>query len=424
MQQEPIVFKIAEEKLVSLAKEISKLNKRAEKIGCDPISFEVLSMELVPDPHVVAARTSRAGRALEQWEVELLPKVNQAEVQLNGTGPKVEGYRFLGTLDHNTVPGSVIVNTVPGETVPSQFYKVNPVCDHCEKIRRRSETFVLLNEDDGSYIQVGRSCLKDFFGHDLDQLVRFLTRIRTFVSSLEESDWEYGGSGQYQFHTLDVLSTTVAIIRTYGWLSRSAAMQRGDDSSPTSNDVLYALLPPRGSQALDNWREAMRLIKWDKEKDLAEAQAAIAWLKEQKADNEYMHNLKVLEDAEYIPYKMVGYWCSLIAAYQRAMDSLERMKRENRVSEHVGTVGERIEATVKCESVQYIDSAYGTVCIHRMIDDNGRTLIWFANSDAKMERGCKYVIRGRVKKHDEYKNWKQTQLTRVSVIREIEQETA
>jgi hypothetical protein len=55
-----------------------------------------------------------------------------------------------------------------------------------------------------------------------------------------------------------------------------------------------------------------------------------------------------------------------------------------------------------------------------MLDNDGRTLTWFANTNPEMNVGEKYRIKGTVKKHDEYNEWKQTILTRVKVLEKIE----
>ncbi len=418
----PEIHVISEWNMARLNQKIATLNRRADKIGCPHVEVKIHDTRLIPDPSCVIRFTEKRHRSPNAAELDALPKITVHDVEIVGEGPKIEGWKFVGTLDHYTIPGKVIVNTVPGESVPSDFFESDAICDHCEKIRNRVETFVLLEEATGEYKQVGRNCLRDFFGHDPQVVARFLSRIMKFVEGLGDEDegWGMGGGRQdYSYDSLRVLTNTIAVIRTFGWVPRSAS---DEDNCASSNHVLTIMLPAYGSQENEAKKKFVASIKFDAEKDLKEANEAIAWLKDQEGNNEYMHNLKLLEDQEAIPGKMFGYWCSLAAAFQRAQARLELAEREKktRLNEYFGEVGERYTGfQVKCIGISYTDSFYGTVCIHRMVDTDGRTMIWFANSDAKMEKGNEYIINARVKKQDEYKEWKQTYLTRVSVREEI-----
>ena len=203
-------------------------------------------------------------------------------------------------------------------------------------------------------------------------------------------------------------------------MARSSARE---DQAPTAGQVTYAINPPYSAKERPMWEQFRASILFDKEKDLAEAKAAVAWLKEQDGNNEYMHNLKLLEDESAVPGKMVGYWCSLVAAYQRAQERLEYAKQEEklRLNEHLGELGDRVEATITCTGVQTISGDYGPINIHRMRDSEGRTLVWFGNSGRKFEKGDTVRIRAGIKKHGEYKDWKQTILTRLFVIEILEE---
>lgn len=418
------IVQIVEANMPRLENEIAKLNRRADKIGCPPLEIVIHGTKLKKDPTILARLHEyygKSGRLIPPYELECVPLVKIHEVEIIGEGPKIEGYKFVGTLDHYTLPGQVLVNTVPGETVPPQFFEAPAICNHCNKIRSRVETFIVEKEDDGSYIQVGRNCLRDFFGHDPMSVARWLNRVMHFITSLEDDEWsESSGGGRYSsyYNAQTLLTTTVAMIRTLGWVAKSSCRE---DQSPTSSDVLYVLKPPYSSKERAAWEQFKASVLFEADKDKAEAEAAVDWLKEQEANNEYMHNLKLLENEDAVPGKMVGYWCSLIAAYQRAQDRLEHAKQEEklRLNEHLGEVGTRVEVRVTCTGVQSIASDFGVVNIHRMRDSDGRNLVWFANAGRKMEKGNDYQIRAGIKKHDEYKDWAQTILTRVFVIEEI-----
>jgi hypothetical protein len=108
---------------------------------------------------------------------------------------------------------------------------------------------------------------------------------------------------------------------------------------------------------------------------------------------------------------------------------------ENRESNWVGSVGEKLRIKVKVLSMTDIESFYGSVKLHRFIDENGNILVWFcsgmplqkkcaAMEDAgyndprvNVEPGDELEIIGNVKAHDTYKEKKQTSLTRVKRVK-------
>lgn len=415
----PEIHKIAECNMERLNKAIAKLNRRADKIGVPQVSVVIHATNDIPDPEIV--RKIKEGRITP---TEDIPTIRIHDVEIVGEGPKIEGWKFVGTLDHYTIPGKVIVNTVPGEAVPAQYFTIEATCDHCEKIRRRVETFVLegIDENEGEWKAVGRNCLRDFFGHDPQVVARWLSRIMSFVESLDEDEWGFGnGNGRYEtyYDAIKVLTNTIACIRSFGWVPRSAS---DEDNLPTSGHVFYIMSPPYDAKAREEKAHFMTRVKFEPEADLKEAEEAVAWLKTKEGDNEYMHNLKLLEDEDRIPSKMMGYWCSLASAYQREQNRLELAARTLKLNEYCGELKERLEIEVKCVGINYIDSYYGTVCIHRMLSTEGHTIIWFANTDAKMSKGVRYKVRATVKKHEEYKDWKQTQVNRLSVLEKFEEE--
>lgn len=412
-QNERKTFHIPDCNLGRLRDKIAKMNKRGAKLGCPAIEIEIIREYKTVHPDY----KEPDGIVPEEW----LPKIKMVEIAINGEGPKIAGWKFVGTLDHNTLPGSVIVNAVPGETVPKKYHNHDATCAHCNKIRRRKETFVLLH-DDGHHTHVGRQCLKDFLGHDPRRVASFLTSLMRFTDELDEDEWRgyRGGREEIMHDHITVLQTTAAVIKDCGWVPRSSAS--AEEGRPaTAGLVIEALFPPKTtSSGYTQWKKWKDGLNITDESNRKEAEGARDWLKTQKDDNEYMHNLHMIDKAEGVPVKLFGYWCSLVAAYQRAQERLRLNKAAKKLNEHFGEIKKRIELDVKVISIRYTDGYYGTVGIVRMLDEKGRTAIWFANTDVKMEAGKKYRIKGTVKKHDEYNDWKQTVLNRVSVVKELE----
>ena len=422
MPDQDNTFHIPSWNIPRLEKEIAKLNKRAAKIGCPPVEINTIREYQQVDP--VVSGNSR----YEGTPKEFLPQITVFEIEIVGEGPKIEGYKFIGTLDHITLPGSVVVNTVPGETVPAEFFNKKPLCNHCNKVRRRNETFILENEE-GGYKQVGRNCIRDFFGHDPSAIASHLTRLIRFVESLrDEDDWGRGSGGggrqDYVFPHNIILQATAAIIKKHGWVPRSAC---NEENTATVSHVYSFFFPPTSfapAAEVAAWHAWKDSLDATNDKYVREAEESRTWLNEQEGSNEYMHNLHMIDQAEEVPTRMFGYWCSLVAAYQRDQERLRVNKAQKKTNEWAGDVKQRLDFNVTVVGIRYIEGYYGTIELHKMVDDKGRTLTWFANTRANMEKGCKYKIKGTVKKLDEYKDWKQTVLSRVKVLEEIKSESA
>lgn len=101
---------------------------------------------------------------------------------------------------------------------------------------------------------------------------------------------------------------------------------------------------------------------------------------------------------------------SIIPAYQKAMAEKSAIH-----SNHVGIINNRMlfELTLKnCVSYQ---GGYGTVYKYIFSDDASNIIFWNASSSQLLSIGKKYIVRGTVKAHTEYKGVKQTQINRCDV---------
>jgi len=81
----------------------------------------------------------------------------------------------------------------------------------------------------------------------------------------------------------------------------------------------------------------------------------------------------------------------------------------------VGTVGEKIIATLTCEAVFDVDTNYGTLHINKFRDEGGNSVVW-KTSSKRFDVGLAVTLKGAVKKHEEFRGEKQTELTRCSEV--------
>lgn len=104
----------------------------------------------------------------------------------------------------------------------------------------------------------------------------------------------------------------------------------------------------------------------------------------------------------------------------------DRIKEQKARSNYVGTVGEKLTATVTYEGSPYYErrgfGGYGTerVYIHRFRDADGNLIIWRSPCGFPIlnaNEGEAFTVTGTVKEHSEYKDEKQTFILRAKVRR-------
>lgn len=117
-----------------------------------------------------------------------------------------------------------------------------------------------------------------------------------------------------------------------------------------------------------------------------------------------------------LDWESVGAESGNLKPESQVKEAVEALIYEGSDSEHVGTIGERIEVYVTVEKALEFDGAYGrSSTMHLMRDDCGNLYVW--NTSAKSwSVGTEHHIRGTVKDHRTYRNEKQTVLNRCQEI--------
>ena len=113
-----------------------------------------------------------------------------------------------------------------------------------------------------------------------------------------------------------------------------------------------------------------------------------------------------------VGYRTIGFACSIVSSYNREISK----DKVQPISNHVGTIKARddFDLTLKYSDVGH--SNYGAYYRYSFVDDNGNVLSWTSSKDQELEKGTKYLIRGTVKGHSEFKNVKRTEITRCEVV--------
>lgn len=465
-------YRIPEVNLDGLKARIAKMNKRAVKLGMEPIvvtetgeNFDLLkSRDTAFDEIELGYRQSSwvkvellDGETTDIAKDRILVKEPQQRFTLRrfvlceveGKLPRVNGWAMRATIQHEE--GGNILRTVPGfnENLPLAYRTATTNCEHCGKDRRRNDTYVLqrnLTEEmealeaqwsdktapasviekldkmaAGEWKQVGRNCLADFIrSGDVSawaQMAEMLAGLDAEISAFEEDGWEGGGSrGAIYYSALELLTQVACCVRNDGFCSRTEAKNSFGKQATADHAMCFF-----DSKYVNKLSELDRAKYSPNPADKAKAAEAIAWAQELPADvtNDYLWNIRVVSHRENLTHRDSGLAASIISAYHRHMEKelQHKYERETSLNEHFGTVGERKVFTLTVMGTKEIESHYGLTTLYKFRDSDGRTAIWFASGEGdNLEIGGKYTIKATVKAHRERDGWKETQLNRVQIL--------
>lgn len=367
-----------------LTAKLAKLNKKATKAGTSEIKLV------------------RVGRKMDdKGEQHII-------VAVEGETVKFGGYTFLARLDHNLDPTgeSNIVYPMPGSTLTEEQRLLAANCDHCGWRRNRKDTFILRKDDDGSVIQVGRTCLKDFFGHDPAEVVRRAQFITTVIDSLGGwDDKDHAYMTDRRLIDLETYLSFVAMcIADIGWVSAKEAYH--DSIKVATKEVALNIM-------FSTYRHKDEIPTLEHCETASKAMAYAVTLDATKSD--FNFNLSQMAKLEVIDWKAAGMAAAMIFSYTRHLEFEAKKalspKQELSNSEYVGAEKDRLTLDVTVLSSREHEGDFGLYSITRMLDASGNLFVSFGAYHAKP--GDKVAVRGTVKRHQVYNDVKQTVLSRV-----------
>ena len=393
------VFTIPAENIEAVYVKIAKMNKVATKLNCEKIEIEVLStyqkelpMSSIPNDKRTYIR-------------------KYIEIEVNGTAPSLDGWTFVAKLDHDyTIP---LISSVPNVTVPTVYHNHDSSCDHCNSTRNRKTTYVVQNRDTLEYKHVGKSCLKDFLGH---QSPATAIRYFEFLTSLDDELCSFDNSENYvPFYSIDkLLAIAKHISDVYGFMSVKKAREINElgirEVQSTSSDVFMYINNPNFYKDFteDHGKVTEEHISYTKE--------VIEHFNNMEVKGDYLYNIKALLSDGCVKNKEFGIIVSMVGVY---INHIEKTKNESlikKTNEWFGEIGKRITAKVTVISIRPFETQYGISYVINMVDDEGRSVVWFASTN-KFDIDGTYDVKLTIKSHDEYKDWKQTVVNRVAEVK-------
>jgi hypothetical protein len=332
-------------------------------------------------------------------------EVTFIDVTVSNAPVVLDGWSFLASIE-GTPAGNIIHSIRTDVEVPERYRTASDYCEHCHSNRSRNRLYIVMDKD-GNTKQIGSTCIRSYLGIDPTVLVQHAEWLQEIVDATGDDDYENWGREHvsYTIPTTDFLALALAVSNKYGYVSGKMVYEgyQGSTTAYRAEDIYWTPFNKLTSEE----KELMNSLSEYKE----EVEKMVEWVKAlPEPRNDYQHNLYTIIMAGYVAPKSAGLAASLLPTYRRAMEQLR--EREARVaSEWLGEEGKRIPIKARVLSIIDSEGYYGVTYIHRMITEAGNALTWFSSS-ARLEEGAWYVGKGTIKKHEMYKNQKQTVISR------------
>ena len=395
-------FDIFEENIERLRGKMKKLEKKCVKYG-NPFHYEERG-EKFKTVEVTGADDQK-GKQVRRYIV----------VEVSGS-PIINNWKFIASCAH-TKDGNIFKKACWDVEIPKRYYNSDCICEHCNSKRSRKETYIIQNEKTGEFKQVGKSCLKDYTNGMTAEMAAFYISLYDEVISYEAPLPGCGHTKHYA-NVEEALLYIAETIRHYGYVPAS---EEEDSTKRISYGFYAADYGWIGDKACREIQKTMERINFtfDLPENKSLVEKALAWIRIQNGDNDYMHNLKTVCQQEYISYQYWGILCSLFPSYHKSQKrEAEKAERTNR-SQYVGQIGERIKIEVETASVVASwDTLYGEMQLYQIIGKDGNVFVWKTGTNGRIQSHA--LILGTVKDHKTYHGIRQTELTRCRTIRSLE----
>lgn len=396
-------YKILEANMDRLTKKLDTIRNKCKKYGCD-FYFNVVDT-CYQDVQLEDGSTITA-----KYDI----------VEAEGTAV-INNWKFVGAIEHHAE--SNIIRNSTDLVIPTRYYNAPCVCEHCNTIRTRRDTYLVYNEETKEFKQVGHTCLQDFTsGMSAEMVAQYIALFDVLI----QGDAPVPGCHVESYYELkDVLCYALELCKHFGYIKYDPEDERRNPTTKEMtvdcldrfergrknkfNEYLEDVLPPNFSAYSDeNKQKAEEIINYFKNAD--------------DSNSDYFHNLKVIASEECTSERNIGYSVSMVPTYRREVEKIEaaakREKAHNaeaEASQFVGNVGDKISINVASATCVYSsESMYGMQYLYKFVGTDNNVYMW-STSNWIEDTDRVESVKGSVKNHEEFRGVKQTILTRCKV---------
>ena len=319
----------------------------------------------------------------------------------------------------------------------------NCSCDKCHKKIGRNKYLVFSKvgkevETRDDLVVLGTSCAKDYFPFSIESYFGYLESAFEELGSYDEFSGSLGGCSSH-YHTLSAIY--------YATLACSDNLKVYEKEGVTKGNVL-------------GWLNNLKMDKYTYYRDAYHIPSnpipfedVISWIKDMYDTDEFVSDFhtnarsvffKTLDDGtremrHEINEKYMGIAVYAMFSAKQNHDKMvakkiaeEERAKVNAEVEYYGAVGDKFELTLTFDKSFCFEGAYGFTYIHLFHDDEGHQFKWSSSNGTyqcwcktngkdgflEYEVGKKYTLKGTIKAHEEYRNVKQTVITRCKVLKD------
>ena len=305
-------------------------------------------------------------------------------------------WRLVAQIEH--LPEGNVIKEFTDTKVP-EIYRNRPgICDHCGVDRPRKITYIVENTKEGTFAQLGRSCVSLYTGgiQLLDGVLPLLSLEEYDVDHMDtdhlviDSMWSY-------LPTESVVAWSLACIEKYGYVKT-----RTEDGERNSLSTYR--------RVLDNMEDCSTKRDFEpQEAHYERFPEILEWVSERSEDNTFFSNVCVLLRGEYVSHKNAAYVVGAVGAFLR--DKALENKTNN---SFVGEIGDKVTFDIEEISVlSSFKSIYGLCYVYRIVDTDGHVFTTMTSRSLNISDVKK--AKGTVKEHMTAKGEKRTVLTRISL---------
>jgi hypothetical protein len=415
-----IVFCVASDNIEKIESKLESLNRKAAKLGTDPISLTKTDETILLDYQYEDG----------PWDGPQSHSVFEHRFcVLAGPTPKVEGFEFLASIEV-TPAGNVVKKMHPWawairnnlrdeeagrealEAIDlTRFRDTGNLCEHCHTERDRKDTFVVFNRTTGETKQVGRSCLRDYTGrNNPEAILKALEQYFEFFRSLSAP------GSERVIPTDTYLAHCAAVIRIDGGKFIPRSSHSGTPTADSARSNFWNMV----SQTRDRDNRPMWVEPTDA--DAAHALKVLNWARnEWDESSDFAYNVKTTLSNPSVPRKGYGIAAAVFSAYDRAQARVEQQKvEESKERGFIGEIKERITFTAKLVRTRWIEDHYSydqnSKPLYIFEDEKGNQIKWFSSRDLSLVEDVPYSITATVIKHEDHPQYgKSTQVNRAKV---------
>ena len=305
-----------------------------------------------------------------------------------------ENWKVIAQIEH--LPEGNVIKEFTDTKVP-EIYRSRPgICDHCGVDRQRKITYIVENTKEGTFAQLGRSCVSLYTG-----CIQLLDGVLPLLS-LEEYDVDHMDadhlvidSMQFYLPVESVVAWSLACIEKYGY-----AKTRTEDGERNSLSTYR--------RVLDNMEDYSTKRDFEpQEAHYERFPEILEWVSEHSEDNTFFSNVCVLLRGEYVSQKNAAYIVGAVGAF------LRDKAFENKVNDSfVGEIGDKVAFDIEEISVlSSFKSIYGPCYVYRIVDTDGH--VFTTMTSRSLDINSLKKAQGTVKEHMTAKGEKRTVLTRI-----------